>query len=448
MRNVLIALLLIAGLFVPICAMPSDKKVDPATPRLVDHLPKDPILVFVVTMEDLVTAFDDMLGFAENFDESLAKEKIDAKIAEFEGKLNCSLRSDLLAEVGPEFGMVLDLPPIDQMLAAITSPEGPVPADLGDFALLAMVRDEKKVDSCLRRLIALAEGESVEDEGLVRVRFSDAEKQAPSSPGPTHLDLFFGFREGIMALSASRDVVQAALGPGVDGRRLIDGSDFSRVFSHLDQAPENLMYVNLPKIRSLVEASAFVQNMLDSKPEARKMADLLLDPELFPMGFGSSSIEIDGGTRTTSFGPSVLSGGVASTGIVAAIAIPNLLNAVDRGKQKRTMADIRSAGTAFESYAIDNNRYPGPTDGWVRAEEVRSFVEPVYIRTLPELDGWGHPLLFLSDGESYVIVSPGKDGIVDRDWSDGIDFGASTSFNADIVMANGQFIAWPEGPQE
>ena len=32
---------------------------------------------------------------------------------------------------------------------------------------------------------------------------------------------------------------------------------------------------------------------------------------------------------------------VAIIGIIAAIAIPNLLNAVDRSKQKRTMADLR-----------------------------------------------------------------------------------------------------------
>ena len=49
---------------------------------------------------------------------------------------------------------------------------------------------------------------------------------------------------------------------------------------------------------------------------------------------------------------------VAIIGIIAAIAIPNLLNAIDRGKQKRTMADIRSVGTAVEAYAVDVNFYP------------------------------------------------------------------------------------------
>ena len=53
---------------------------------------------------------------------------------------------------------------------------------------------------------------------------------------------------------------------------------------------------------------------------------------------------------------------VAIIGIIAAIAIPNLLNAIDRGKQKRTMADLRSIGTAIESYSIDNNFYPVAAD--------------------------------------------------------------------------------------
>src|SRR5437867_7536931 len=49
---------------------------------------------------------------------------------------------------------------------------------------------------------------------------------------------------------------------------------------------------------------------------------------------------------------------IAIIGILAAIAIPNLLNAVQRGKQKRSMADMRSLATAIEAYAVDNNVYP------------------------------------------------------------------------------------------
>ena len=49
---------------------------------------------------------------------------------------------------------------------------------------------------------------------------------------------------------------------------------------------------------------------------------------------------------------------IAIIGILAAIAIPNLLNAVQRGKQKRSMSDMRALATAVEAYAVDNNSYP------------------------------------------------------------------------------------------
>ena len=75
---------------------------------------------------------------------------------------------------------------------------------------------------------------------------------------------------------------------------------------------------------------------------------------------------------------------VAIIGIIAAIAIPNLLNAIDRGKQKRTMADLRSMGTAIESYAVDANVYPVASD----VATLAGTVEPIYIKNLPEQDGW------------------------------------------------------------
>jgi general secretion pathway protein G len=134
--------------------------------------------------------------------------------------------------------------------------------------------------------------------------------------------------------------------------------------------------------------------------------------------------------------------------MIAAIAIPNLFNAIDRGKQSRTMADLRSIGTACESYSMDTGSYPGPTEEWVGLEEIASSLEPVYIRELPRTDGWGHALLYWSDGRSYRIVSPGKDGETMRDWRGEIEPGATTHFAADIVFGDARFLAWPEGTQQ
>ncbi len=49
---------------------------------------------------------------------------------------------------------------------------------------------------------------------------------------------------------------------------------------------------------------------------------------------------------------------VAIIAILAAIAVPNFLEAQTRAKVSRAKADIRSLATALESYAVDNNNFP------------------------------------------------------------------------------------------
>ena len=44
---------------------------------------------------------------------------------------------------------------------------------------------------------------------------------------------------------------------------------------------------------------------------------------------------------------------VAIIGIIAAILIPNLIDALQKAKQKRTVADIRTIGTAWMSWLTD-----------------------------------------------------------------------------------------------
>ncbi len=49
---------------------------------------------------------------------------------------------------------------------------------------------------------------------------------------------------------------------------------------------------------------------------------------------------------------------VAIIAILAAIAVPNFLEAQVRSKVSRAKADIRSVATAIEAYAVDNNKPP------------------------------------------------------------------------------------------
>jgi len=134
---------------------------------------------------------------------------------------------------------------------------------------------------------------------------------------------------------------------------------------------------------------------------------------------------------------------VAIVGIIAAIAIPNLLNAVDRAKQKRSMADMRTIGTALEAYATDQNFYPiSPTQGSIQPP-VAAALQPTYTQAVPLTDGWNRPLNYgtAGDGTAYTLRSYGKDGNKNG------TAGPTTDFDCDIVFQQGRFIAWPEGMQ-
>jgi len=134
---------------------------------------------------------------------------------------------------------------------------------------------------------------------------------------------------------------------------------------------------------------------------------------------------------------------VAVIGIVTAIAIPNLLNAIDRGKQKRSMVDIRSIGTAVESYAVEYNTYPVVSDIGTLASSTATVV-PAFIKVIPTQDAWHHDFYVNSTRTGFTIASGGKDG----GGLSGVEWGPFQGFEKPIVLIGGQFAAWPEGAQQ
>ena len=126
-------------------------------------------------------------------------------------------------------------------------------------------------------------------------------------------------------------------------------------------------------------------------------------------------------------------------GVIAVITITNLLGAIDRGKQKRTLADMRTIGTAIEAYAVDNSQYPVSSDTatlWLQAV-------PAYLRPMTQKDGWDHEFVVDVQATQYTIASTGKDGV-----PSGCAVGVhTTQFIQDICFSHGTFIQYPEGIQ-
>jgi general secretion pathway protein G len=149
---------------------------------------------------------------------------------------------------------------------------------------------------------------------------------------------------------------------------------------------------------------------------------------------------------------------VAIIGILAAIAIPNLLTAMQRSKQKRTMADMRTIATAWEARATDVNKYNAagacslPSTVMDKAT-MTTILSPTYIKSLPPRDGWGNDWEYRGDkafgtataAQQYAIISYGKDGISQVSSA---ACGSTTNFDCDIIYSQGGFLQYPEGVQQ
>ena len=130
---------------------------------------------------------------------------------------------------------------------------------------------------------------------------------------------------------------------------------------------------------------------------------------------------------------------VAIIGILAAIAVPNFLNAQTRAKIARVYADIKAQGTALEQYRLDNNNYP-PSN--VAAPRLRLLTTPMaYIATLPK-DTFSNtldPAQMSSFGYFHYVEKKSEDAWFRSDWhswhSD-----LQTSANANLDVPGG--LAW------
>jgi type II secretion system protein G len=145
---------------------------------------------------------------------------------------------------------------------------------------------------------------------------------------------------------------------------------------------------------------------------------------------------------------------VAIIGILAAIAVPNLLMALHRSKQRRTMTDMRNIATAWEARATDVTRYNAAGSVSVPSVVVSvtalaPYLEPTYIKEMPLRDGWGTTYGCFADqalggtagATQYAIVSAGKDQV----FTDPPILGPFTHYNCDIIFTNGTFVSFPDG---
>lgn len=87
---------------------------------------------------------------------------------------------------------------------------------------------------------------------------------------------------------------------------------------------------------------------------------------------------------------------VAIIAILAAIAVPNFLEAQVRAKVSRAKSDMRSTATALESYMVDNNKYPLAALSGVEGNQTAIEMEPNYGSFLYRLKALTTPIAYIT----------------------------------------------------
>lgn len=159
---------------------------------------------------------------------------------------------------------------------------------------------------------------------------------------------------------------------------------------------------------------------------------------------------------------------VAIIGIIAAILIPNLLDALQKAKQKRTVGDIRDIGAAWFSWLTDQigaaaaGASTTPTYNFgnlgthMTGDQLLATLyvsqDMFYIQTVPNNDGWGNEMLYMYSGDPLGaqvmgICSAGRNGGQTACSPGDETMGPflATDYDQDILWADGFFVSYPAG---
>ena len=155
---------------------------------------------------------------------------------------------------------------------------------------------------------------------------------------------------------------------------------------------------------------------------------------------------------------------VAIIGIVAVILIPNLLDALQKAKQKKTVGTIRDVGMAWFSWMTDevssaaagSNQFDYSGLVTVQFNDLANLLIPAvgarYASSVPKKDSWGNPF----DYATAPDLGTASQGIAVRSWGRDAQEGPTmapypmgpfivTHYAEDIVWSDGFFVRYPAG---
>lgn len=145
---------------------------------------------------------------------------------------------------------------------------------------------------------------------------------------------------------------------------------------------------------------------------------------------------------------------VVAAAVVAVVFGPRILEALQKARQKRTLAELQDVGEALEEYKAEHDGRLPEADSF---EGLTSHLVPAYRSGLPAADAWDHPLVYTcwTDGlpaepgsagcDTYRLVSPGSDGALETDDPRAYEPGSfpEAEHHRDLVVGDGYVYRYP-----
>jgi prepilin-type N-terminal cleavage/methylation domain-containing protein len=160
---------------------------------------------------------------------------------------------------------------------------------------------------------------------------------------------------------------------------------------------------------------------------------------------------------------------VAILGLLASVLIPNLIDALQKARQKRALTDVRGIGTAWMAWLTDQvgaasagagNVYDKTGFAPITYSTLIGYLRPsedfFYAQEIPKTDPWGTAYAFAMDdggaltGEGNIrilVCAAGRDRTFTHCNQNQVEITPfiATDYDQDIVWADGSFLRWPVG---
>ncbi len=282
----------------------------------------------------------------------------EAKVREILDQVKRSKGADIQAAMdllGDETGFWIRFDELNQVTIKDGAKEVRIPKP--SFALLVKTKKAGILDEVAKMgKPGEAKVEKVGEDG--------ADLKFPVKPNPLEFKPLLAQRGEWMILASSPDAVDASLAAAKDGKDVRSNPDFKRVAEGIPAKVTAFAFAS-PKLGPTIVN--VLEQLTAGDRNAEKVVGLLRPLARSKSGLVTWMVTDANGILWATQGEAAMRSAFAaaaspSGAVLAAIAVPNFLEAQTRSKVARVRSDQRSMATALESYFIDNNKYPVWTD--------------------------------------------------------------------------------------